>query len=59
MADEVIAGYRDGRDAHEGDKAVLSAVMSWHKTAHAHGEELQDNDFIALIQELARRIAER
>ncbi len=56
MADEVIADYRNAEHGNDGDDAVLSRVTSWHAMAQAYGEELKEDDWIVLVQELAKRV---
>lgn len=58
MADEIITGYRDAEDEYGGDDATLSTVASWHAMTQAHGEELKEDDWIVLVQELAKRLME-
>ena len=41
----------------EGDADAVGTMASWFATAKDHGEEFQEDDWIALVQELARRAA--
>lgn len=34
----------------------FSTMVSWIATAKDHGEEFQEDDWIALVQELGRRV---
>jgi hypothetical protein len=69
IADQLIEDYRtetwgvegigpDGRVS-EGDSDAVGTMASWIAAAKDHGEEFQEDDWIALVQELARRAARR
>jgi hypothetical protein len=65
IADQLIEDYRTATWAMEtgqmgvsqGDNDSLGTLASWLATAKDHGEELQEDDWIALVRELARRAA--
>jgi hypothetical protein len=53
----VVEGIGAGGSVSEGDADAVSTMASWIATAKDHGEEFQEDDWIALVQELARRVA--
>ena len=64
IADQLITDYRDAAlrtdldafNARGQDGLNAIATMdSWFTTAQAHGEEFTEVDWIALVEELARR----
>lgn len=55
IADQLIGDYRDARP--EGNLDALSTMESWQATARDHGDEFTEDDWLALVQELARRAA--
>ncbi|OCB38759.1 hypothetical protein A5675_15325 [Mycobacterium malmoense] len=67
IADQLIADYRESTwtleglgpegSVSEGDSDALATMASWIATAHEQGEEFTEDDWIALVQELARRAA--
>jgi len=65
IADQLIEDYRTATWAMEsgqmgvsqGDNDSLGTIASWPATARDHGEEFTENDWVALVQELARRAA--
>ena len=65
IADQLINDYRTATWAMEtgqmgvsqGDNDSLGTVASWQAAARDHGEEFTENDWVALVQELARRAA--
>lgn len=65
IADQLITGYRTATWAMEtgqmgvsqGDNDSLGTIASWQATARDRGEEFTENDWVALVQELARRAA--
>src|ERR1700746_1789944 len=65
IADQLIEDYRTAPWAMEtgqmgdsqGDNDSLGTLASWLATAKDHGEEFQEDDWIALVRELARRAA--
>jgi hypothetical protein len=68
IADQLIDDYRTetwaaegiggpGSYVSEGDADAVGTMASWIATAKDHGEEFQEDDWIALAQELARRVA--
>jgi hypothetical protein len=65
IADQLITDYRHATWALEtgqmgvsqGDNDALGTIASWQATARDHGEEFTENDWVALMQELARRAA--
>jgi hypothetical protein len=65
IADQLIEDYRSSTWTVEGigpDGSVSEgdsdAMASWLAKARKHCEEFQDDDWIALVQELTRRAAE-
>jgi hypothetical protein len=66
IADQLIEDYRNStwsveglspdRVIYEGENDSLSTLVSWINTAHDHDEEFQEDDWIALAQELAKRV---
>ena len=65
ITDQLINDYQTGTWAMEsgqmgfsqGDNDSLGTIASWPATARDHGEEFTENDWVALVQELARRAA--
>jgi hypothetical protein len=65
IADQLIKDYRTAKWAMEtgqmgvsqGDNDSLGTIASWQATARDHGQEFTGNDWVALVQELARRAA--
>jgi hypothetical protein len=67
IADQLIADYRsepwgvEGLGAEGtvrgGDLDAIGTMASWFATAKDHGEEFTEDDWIALVQELAGRAA--
>jgi hypothetical protein len=67
IADQLIKDYRDSEWAVEGigpegvviqgDSDALSTLTSWMATAKENGEEFTQDDWIALVQQLAQRAA--
>ena len=63
IADQLIEDYRTATWAMEtgqmgvsqGDNDSLGTLASWLATAKDHGEEFQEDDWIALVRERARR----
>lgn len=55
IADQLIDDYRNDTQVDEGDLDATSTMASWFETARDHGEEFTEDDWIALVQELARR----
>jgi hypothetical protein len=58
VADQLIEDYRNATHESEGNMDAVSTIDSWHATARAHGDEFTEDDWIALVQELVRRLAE-
>jgi hypothetical protein len=54
IADELIMGYRDGGE-YQGGADALHTLKSWMDTAADHGEKFTEDDWVTLVQELARR----
>jgi hypothetical protein len=65
IADQLIENYRTATWAMEtgqmgvslGDSDSLGTIASWQATARDQGEGFTENDWVALVQELARRAA--
>jgi hypothetical protein len=66
IADQLVEDYRSstwsveglGPDAvHEGDSDAVGTMASHIATAKDHGEDFTEDDWIALMQELAKRVA--
>ena len=65
ITDQLINDYQTGTWAMEsgqmgfsqGDNDSLGTIASWQATGRDHGEEFTENDWAALVQELARRAA--
>jgi hypothetical protein len=65
IADQLIEDYRTATWAMEtgqmgfsqGDNDSVGTIALWQATARDHGEEFTENDWVALVQELARRAA--
>jgi hypothetical protein len=65
IADQLITDYRAATWAMEtgqmgvsqGDNDSVGTIASWQATARDHGQEFTENDWVALVQELARRAA--
>ena len=64
IADQLITDYCDALQEHrrdlstaicQGDLDAIATMESWWATADAHDEVFTDDDWIALVQELARR----
>jgi hypothetical protein len=56
IADQLIEDYRAESDE-RGFLDGVSTITSWQATAQTHGEELIEDDWVALVLELARRAA--
>jgi hypothetical protein len=59
IADELIEDYRNATVAGEGGLDAIGTMGSWIDAANEHSEEFQEDDRIALMQELACRAAGR
>ncbi len=65
IADQLIADYRTAGPpdvfgeccVEDSDNDALGTMASWLATAADHGEEFQEDDWIALVQVLAGRAA--
>jgi hypothetical protein len=65
IADQLIEDYRTATWAMEtgqigvsqGDNDSLGTIASWQARARDHGEGFTGNDWVDLVQELARRAA--
>jgi hypothetical protein len=65
IADQLILDYRTATWAMEtgqmgvsqGDNDSIGTIASWQATARDHGEEFTEDDWVTLVQELARRAA--
>jgi hypothetical protein len=59
IADQIVADYRDDEDeaSFQGDLDAIATMESWQATAQDHGDEFREDDWLALVQELARRVA--
>jgi len=65
ITDQLINDYQTGTWAMEsgqmgfsqGDNDSLGTIASWQATGRDHAEEFTENDWVALVQELARRAA--
>lgn len=67
IADQLIEDYRSAAwevegigptgKVNAGDLDALGTVESWQATARDHDEEFTEDDWVALVQELARRAA--
>jgi hypothetical protein len=65
IADQLIQDYRTATWAMEtgqmgvsqGDNDSLGTIASWQATARDHGAKFTEHDWVALVQELARRAA--
>jgi hypothetical protein len=65
IAEQLIKDYRTATWAMEsgqmgfsqGDNDSRSTIASWQATARDNGAKFTENDWIALVQELARRAA--
>lgn len=60
IADQLIENYRSAREKHHdvslADLDALSTITSWQATARDHGEGFTEDDWIALVKELAWRV---
>ena len=56
IAHQLIEDYRAGGE-YQGSSDALGTLDSWKTTAWAHGEDFTEDDWVALVQELARRAA--
>ncbi|MFM8598146.1 MAG: hypothetical protein ACKOB8_03970, partial [Mycobacterium sp.] len=56
IADQLIRDYRDG-GPDQGNLDAVATMISWINTASFHGSEFTEDDWITLVQELARRAA--
>ena len=59
ISDQLIEDYRSAERKDEGDLDALSTMESWQTTARDHGEQFTEDDWLILVQELARRAAGR
>ena len=66
IADQLIADYRDAKQAHaddpleatgRGDLEAFGTMQAWQEAADFHGEEFIEDDWLALVHELAKRAA--
>jgi hypothetical protein len=56
IADELIGDYRNPSED-DAFMAAMATLASWKGTAAAKGDEFLENDWIALVLELARQKA--
>lgn len=56
IADQLIEDYRSAPHESVGSLDALSTIESWQATAESHGEEFTQDDWVALVEELARRV---
>jgi hypothetical protein len=66
IADQLIGDYRDATQRNpndpleargQGDLDAIGTMESWQESAEFHGGEFTEDDWLALVQELARRAA--
>lgn len=66
IADQLIQYFRSAgfsvtgpldTEVSQGRACAIATVQAWQATARAHGDEFTMDDWIALVQELARRVA--
>ena len=63
MADELIEDYRKAAEDYrnipeeQGNEDAMNTIASWLAKAARHGEEFTEDDWVCLVQELARRCA--
>jgi hypothetical protein len=57
IADQLIADARDETKRLQGFADGLSTLQSWRAHARAHGDDLNENDLVSLVLELADRCA--
>jgi hypothetical protein len=57
IPEQLIADYRSANGERQGHLDAIGTMDSWQGTAHVHGEEFTEDDWIALVCELARRAA--
>lgn len=57
IADQLVVDYRNATHGGEGDLDAVSTMESWRAEARSHGDEFTGDDWLALVQELARRLA--
>jgi len=67
IADQLVDDYRSGTwsveglsptgPIYQGDSDAVGTMTSHIATAKDHGEDFTEDDWIALVQELARRVA--
>jgi hypothetical protein len=65
IADQLVNDYRNAKTQAEdpreamayGDLDAIGTLASWLGAARDHFEEFQEDDWVALVQELARRAA--
>jgi hypothetical protein len=59
ISDYLLASQENADDPLEamgqGDLAAIATLESWRGSAEFHGEDCTEDDWIALVQELARR----
>ncbi|WP_374023205.1 hypothetical protein [Mycobacterium sp. HNNTM2301] len=58
IADQLVEDYRNATDGSHGDLDAISTMASWFEIGQGHGEEFTEDDWIALVQELARRLTD-
>ena len=56
IADQLVEDFRTGGDDGQGFMDILATLQSWQETAQSHGDEFREDDWIALVHELVRRI---
>ncbi|MGO9032234.1 hypothetical protein [Mycobacterium sp.] len=57
IADQLIADYRGAAIEEAGNLDAGHTIKSWQETAADHGERFTEDDWVTLVQELARRCA--
>jgi hypothetical protein len=60
MARQLIEDYRSEHPSGAGvggDSAALATLVTWRQLAGEHGQQITENDLVALVRRLARMAA--
>ncbi len=56
IADQLVEDFSTGGDDGQGFMDMVGTLQSMQQAAEFHGDEFTEDDWIALVQELVRRI---
>lgn len=57
IADQLVNDFRNSSEDGSGEMDAIGTIESWRSIARDHGEDFTDDDWLALVIELARRAA--